>query len=224
MRIELNSISKRYPRERKYAVRNINLSIAPGETVGLFGKSGCGKSTIGHILVGLLRPTEGTVLADGRILTCPYKQPFRRKIQIIFQHPEVSFDPKRTLKDSLREPYTFYPELFREGFSMDSLCEFLDSYGIYPEHLERRPAQLSGGELQRMALARIMLLQPEVIVLDEPTAMLDSISQAQVIRMLEHIQQEHKTAYLFTSHNATLCKLFCDKVIPLEDKIWNPDE
>ena len=217
MRIELHNIAKRYPREREYAVRNINLSIAPGETVGLFGKSGCGKSTIGHILVGLLPPTEGTVRGDGKVLIYPYRQPFRRKIQILFQHPEVSFDPKRTLRDSLREPYAIYPELSQEGYGKEGLCEFLEPYGIYAEHLARCPAQLSGGELQRMALARIMLLKPEVIVLDEPTAMLDSISQAQIIRMLEHIRQDYGTSYLFTSHNASLCQLFCDRVISLED-------
>jgi peptide/nickel transport system ATP-binding protein len=153
----------------------------------------------------------------GERLRFPYKKECRRRIQILFQHPEVSFDPKIRLSSSLREPYLFYPACFDGRFTREKLCGFLESYGIYNEHLDRYPSELSGGELQRMALARVMLVRPDFIVLDEPTSMLDVISQAQIIRMLKELQERTGVSYLFISHDYELCRLFCDRILLLED-------
>ena len=124
----------------------------------------------------------------------PLRGPARRRIQILFQHPEVAFNPKLRLIDSMREPY----RLFHLPYTRQGLCDYLERYGIYEEHLDRFPAELSGGELQRLALARAMLMDPSFLVLDEPTSMLDVISQAQMIHLLQEIQQEREVGYLLS--------------------------
>ena len=158
-------------------------------------------------------PTEGQIFLENKALQYPFRAEARRKIQLLFQHPEVSFNPRMKLLDSLREPYRF----LRRPYSLEELLKHLEDYGIYEEHLHRYPAELSGGELQRMALARIMLMNPELIVLDEPTSMLDVISQAQVIHLLEEIQREKKLCYLFISHDLELCRRFADRVLYLNE-------
>ena len=149
---------------------------------------------------------------DGQRLSYPLRGPARRRIQILFQHPEVAFNPKLRLIDSMREPY----RLFHLPYTRQGLCDYLERYGIYEEHLDRFPAELSGGELQRLALARAMLMDPSFLVLDEPTSMLDVISQAQMIHLLQEIQQEREVGYLFISHDRALCERFCTAIRPLE--------
>lgn len=210
---EMRNISKRYGKNLPYVVSDISFTIGQGQTLGIYGDSGSGKSTIGQMLAGILKPTAGEIFYQGSCLSAPYKKDSRRRIQLLFQHPEVSFNPKIPLLYSMREPYRF----FNIPYSESLLCEYLLPYGIYREHLGRRPAQLSGGELQRLALARVMLLEPRLIVLDEPTSMLDVISQAQVIHILKKLQREKGISYLFISHDRALCELFCDTLLHLRD-------
>lgn len=204
-----------YPREKESVIHQISLSVRGGETVAIFGKSGSGKSTIGQIMAGILKPTEGTLYFHGNKLTYPFQKEYRQKIQILFQHPELSFNPRMTLLESMKEPYKFK----KLDFSKKKLLDFLEEFGIYDEHLQRHPDALSGGELQRLALARLMLLDSEFIVLDEPTSMLDVISQAQIILLLKKLQKERNLGYLFISHDYELCRHFCNEIYYLE-KGW----
>lgn len=212
MLIEVQGLSKRYRPRGPMVVEEVSFTIDRGETLAIFGDSGSGKSTIGQILAGIYPATAGEVRLDGQRLSYPLRGPARRRIQILFQHPEVTFNPKLRLIDSMREPY----RLFHLPYTRQGLCDYLERYGIYEEHLDRFPAELSGGELQRLALARAMLMDPSFLVLDEPTSMLDVISQAQVIQLLQEIQQEREVGYLLISHDRALCERFCTAIRPLE--------
>lgn len=205
MLIDVQNLSKRYQAKGPLVVEDISFQIDRGQTLAIFGDSGSGKSTIGQILAGLYPPTSGQIFLDGQPLSYPLKGTSRRKIQILFQHPEMAFDPKMLLLDSMKEPYRF----LKQSCTLEQLCDYLSRFGIYKEHLNRYPNQLSGGELQRLALARVMLMEPSFLVLDEPTSMLDVISQAQVIQLLSEIQQERQLGYLFISHDKVLCEHFC---------------
>lgn len=187
---------------------NTSLTIAEGEKIGLFGQSGSGKTTLGQIVAGLQRSDSGNIVINDQILSFPYPRPIRKKVQILFQQPEASFNPRRTLWESLREPY----QLYKLPINRQILSQYLLDFGLYPEHLDRYPRELSGGELQRAALARILVLKPELIVLDEPTSMLDAISQSQMIHMLNKIYCEQTISYLFISHDLSLSKYFCDRI------------
>jgi len=212
MLVEVENLRKRYGRAASYVIDGVSFSIGQGETIGIMGESGSGKSTIGQILAGLYPATEGSIRFRGTQLKLPYKKEVRSKIQILFQHPEVSFNPRMKLKESLREPYLLKKRLYEES----EFLKYMERFGIYREHVGRYPAELSGGELQRMALARAMLMEPECLILDEPTSMLDMVSQAQMIRLLEQLQTETGVAYLFISHDRELCRKFCSRIHQLE--------
>ena len=216
MRFIASGLTKRYRGMTRDVVSGMDFSIAKGGTLGIFGPSGSGKSTIGQMAAGILKSDSGKMYYardDGQpeLITWPFKGAVRKGIQILFQHPEVSFDPKMSLYKSMQEPYRFHGKTFCE----DALLEFLAEFGIYREHLLRYPAELSGGELQRLALARVMLADPGLVVLDEPTSMLDVISQAQVVRLLKERQERSRISYLFISHDRKLCEWFCDEIIEL---------
>ena len=172
------------------AVDGASISLQKGKTLGLLGQSGSGKSTLGQMMVGLLKPDSGELFFHGKLLSYPIRGQARRRIQILFQHPEVSFNPQLTL---------------------------IEPFGLHAEHLARYPGELSGGELQRAALARVTVLEPEMILLDEPTSMLDVITQAQMIDFLRRYQQQHQTAYLFITHSTALAEQFCDEIVKMED-------
>ncbi len=191
-------------RNRSYShhvLDDVSIHIGEGETVGLLGASGSGKTTLGQIVCGLLKAGGGTLYYRGEKLSYPFRGQARRDIQILFQHPEVSFNPRLTVSTSMKEIFRLYDI----PYSRQALLERLEPFGIYDEHLDRFPAQLSGGELQRMALCRVLLAQPRLIVLDEPTSMLDSITQAQIVRMLQQLQRSRGLSYLFITHNCALC-------------------
>ena len=221
MQIELNKISRTFADGRRVvkAVQEADLTIGSGEILGLLGPSGSGKSTLGQIAAGLLPPSSGKVLADGVPISLPLRGQLRRKIQLLYQHPENAFNPRRTILFSLKETCS----LCRFPSDRRFLLAYLARFGIYNEHLDRYPGELSGGELQRLALARILMLSPELIVLDEPTSMLDSISQAQMIRLLKEINREEHTAYLFISHDEALTRLFCSRVMHMDAGILRAD-
>jgi peptide/nickel transport system ATP-binding protein len=195
------------------AVEDVTLSIPAGKTIGLTGDSGSGKSTLGKMIAGLLKPTSGALFWEDRALVYPVRGRLRGRIQILFQHPEVSFNPELPLISSLREPY----RLMGERFSKPRLLEDIGRFGLHEEHLTRLPRQLSGGELQRAALSRVLTLKPDLIVLDEPTSMLDVISQAQILYYLKEHQRLNGTAYLLITHDLALAGQVCDETHRLAD-------
>lgn len=221
MRIETRALSKAFTAHGRtvQAVTQASVRIEAGETVGLLGDSGCGKSTLGLMLAGLLRPDAGEIAVDGRAVQMPYRAALRTGIQILFQHPEVSFDPRMTLLQSMREPY----RVQHRPFDRQALCKEMATFGLYDEHLDRYPHELSGGELQRAALLRLLAVQPAFVVLDEPTSMLDAISQAQIMQMLRAFQAERHIAYLLITHNEMLARQCCHRLYHIEAE-RPPDE
>lgn len=195
------------------AVDGASISLQKGKTLGLLGQSGSGKSTLGQMMVGLLKPDSGELFFHGKLLSYPIQGQARRRIQILFQHPEVSFNPQLTLRQSLVEPFKLMGKPFDDG----AILSVIEPFGLHAEHLVRYPGELSGGELQRAALARVTVLEPEMILLDEPTSMLDVITQAQMIDFLRRYQQQHQTAYLFITHSTALAEQFCDEIVKMED-------
>ncbi|MGI6406380.1 MAG: ABC transporter ATP-binding protein [Syntrophaceticus sp.] len=217
MLIRTHNLTKIYPGRfsvpDKPAVVDACIDIAEGETVGLVGESGSGKTTIGHMLTGLIKPSSGEISYCGDPVTLPLRGELRRKLQIIFQHPEISFNPRLPLIKSIEEPYRFY----RKADGLQALYDEMGQFGIYHEHLNRLPAELSGGELQRASIMRVLAVRPSLLVLDEVTSMLDSISQAQVLQILKDYQKQHQVSYLFITHHEALCKVFCDKVYRIHE-------
>ena len=214
MSLQINHVSHRYPKQEFWCLNDISLTLEKGKTVGILGTSGSGKSTLGKIATGLIKPTKGQVLFHNEIFAAlPKRGKYRTKIQMIFQHAEVSFDPRQTLENSMAEAYRLCGIQYR----FDVLCSMAESFGIYPDQLKRRPPQLSGGELQRLAIARALLNDPEVLVLDEATSMLDVIIQAQIIKMLKKLQAERNLSYLFITHDRPLARIMCDEILEIEN-------
>ncbi len=194
----------------------VGFSLKRGETVGVVGESGAGKTTLALILCGLLRPDRGEVWLKGRQVTMrsgSRSQGIQRLVQIVWQHPETAFNPRWKLDRSLKEPLHINGLPVPKGL----LEEQLARVDLNPDVLDRRPPQLSGGELQRLALARALISGPAVIVLDEPTSMLDALTQARIIGMLREIQQKTGIAYLFISHDRELVRIFSHRAYRLHE-------
>ncbi|WP_445475001.1 ABC transporter ATP-binding protein [Methanococcoides methylutens] len=215
--LTVNNLVKTFEGHR--VLNGIDLDVEKGETLGLFGSSGSGKTTVGRCIVGLEKPDSGEILFEGNdFLTMGRKErkSVRPKIQMIFQHPEISLNPRLKALDSLVEPMKIHGCYDSSSLS-DKVDELLDMVGLRREHLKRYPAHLSGGEIQRIVLARILSINPEFIVADEPTSMLDVSVQAQVLKIMEKIQQEKGISYLLISHDIDVLRKVCDRIAYLED-------
>ncbi|GAB6906496.1 Oligopeptide transport ATP-binding protein OppF [Desulfosarcina cetonica] len=220
MHVEARGISKIYGsgwliRRRRLVLDGIDMALAPGKRIGIVGRSGAGKTTLGLILAGILRPDTGQLRCGGIDLWTAGRQVRRRlgqRLQMVFQHPESSFDPRWTLARSLEEPF----RLCGRVPSMQDLSAMLASVELQPALLTRRPGELSGGELQRMAISRALAMVPAVLVLDEPTAMLDVLTQARIIRLLEKIQRDTGVTIVLISHDPALINSFCHRVYRLD--------
>ncbi len=194
----------------------VGISLDRGETLGVVGPSGAGKTTLALILAGLERPDRGEVRLNGLSVWPREKgtaKAIRRRIQIVWQHPETAFNPRWRLGRSMLEPYRIHGLPMKLG----QVEADLRQVGLGMQVLNRRPRQLSGGELQRLVIARAMSLNPEVVMLDEPTSMLDAITQAEVIRLLQEIQKKTGVAYLFISHSPDLVRHFSTRRMILTD-------
>ena len=199
------------------AVKNVTLDISRGETVGLIGESGCGKSTLAKLLLGLLPVTEGRIILyekDLALLNSKELRQLRLKMQIMFQHPESSLNPRIKLFDSIAEPARIH-RLVDKGSSQERVLvqELMDLVGLRPEHLNRYPVELSGGQIQRGVLARVLSLKPEFLIVDEPTSMLDVSVQAQILNLLKVVQKSFNMACLFISHDLDVIKCMSDRVV-----------
>lgn len=214
--LEGRHITKRYrssPFARpKTVLSDVELRLWQGETLGLMGPSGCGKSTLARILLRLLPPDEGQILFQGQDVTCLHGRallPFRRQVQLISQRPETCFDPHWTLGKSLTEPLEI---LGLRQDREDRVPELLEQVKLTGELLSRYPHQVSGGEIQRLALVRALLLQPRVLVLDEPTSMLDISVQAQILQILREIRTFYRLSCLLITHDREVAWYMCDRI------------
>lgn len=204
-----------FPQKQTFAVRGVDIEIQPGETYALVGESGSGKTTLGRMLLMLISPSMGEIIYNGVNITNKNHEElgfFRRKMQIIPQHPEDAFNPRWKVDYSILEPYRIHKGMLDSESMGKKLKELLQQTGLDPEYVKRYPHQLSGGELQRAAIARIIALDPDFIVCDEPTSMLDVSVQASIIHLLKDIQKKTRVAFLFITHDICLAKIVGDRV------------
>ena len=189
-----------------HAVDDVSLTIEKGETFGLVGESGCGKSTFGRTVLRLYEPTSGQIMLDGEDITHVNMRPYRKRMQIVFQDPYASLDPRMTVGDIVGEPLDIQNACASKGERQERILELLNLVGLNSEHMNRYPHEFSGGQRQRVSIARAMALHPDFMVCDEPISALDVSIQAQVINMLMELQQKLGMAYLFIAHDLNVVR------------------
>ena len=209
-----------FGKNKKYvqAVDDVSFFINRGETLGLVGESGCGKTTTGRTLLRLYEPTGGRIIYDDKVIFDKEKKiaenmlPYRKKMQIVFQDPYASLDPRMTVGDIVGEPIDIHHLASSKQERYDMIIEMLRRVGLNSEHANRYPHEFSGGQRQRVGIARALAVHPEFIVCDEPISALDVSIQAQVINLMKDIQQETGTAYLFIAHDLSMVKYISDRI------------
>lgn len=218
-----------------HAVNNITLTIKKGETLGLVGESGCGKSTAGRCILGLTSATSGEIILEGQDITTQDSKTFRtlrKRMQIIFQNPYSSLNPRMNVEKILAEPLIIHEKLSGNK-KKERIKHILEIVGLNESVLSRYPHEFSGGQRQRIGIARALVLNPEFIVADEPVSALDISIQAQILNLMKQLKREFNLTYLFISHDLSVIKYICDRVAvmylgeiveiaPVEELFSNP--
>ena len=203
-----------FQRKKQKAVEGVSFEISKGETLGLIGESGSGKTSIARMILKLIEPSAGHIFFNGADVTQTGRKQtrgIRKEMQMVFQNPETAFNPKMKLKHSMAEPLRVH-RLVRRKDEEEKVVEMARRLDLNTELLDRYPHELSGGQIQRAVLARVLCLNPKLIVLDEPTSMLDVSYQAQILNLLKEIQQACNISYLFISHDLDVVNFMSDKI------------
>lgn len=220
--IEVRELSKIYRsgmlgREQKKALDGVSFTLADGETLGVIGESGCGKSTLSLILSKLLNASSGTVSLGGQDVSAlkgKALKEYHKRVQIIFQNPETALDPRMKIEKCILEAIRNYRLVPRNGPEERQLLEeLIAKVGLQKEHLGRYCWELSGGQIQRAVLARVIALEPELLIADEPTSMLDVSVQAQILRLIKDLQAKLRFSMLFISHDLDVVRAVSDRVL-----------
>ncbi len=211
--LEIEHLKQYFPLGGKkivHAVDDLSFFIRKGETFGLVGESGCGKTTTGRAILRLTEPTAGKIVYDGEVIFDSEKnikadmRPFRRKMQIVFQDPYASLDPRMTVGDIVGEALDIHKLYSSKKERHDKIISLLDTVGLNSEHANRYPHEFSGGQRQRIGIARALAVNPQFIVCDEPVSALDVSIQAQVVNMFEDLQKQNNLTYLFIAHDLSV--------------------
>ena len=212
----LNRVIERQPRKFVHAVDGVSFQIERGKTLALVGESGCGKSTVARLLVGLYGPTRGTVEFDGidtaKTLASPDARALRKRMQMIFQDPYASLNPRWKVRDIVGEPLREHGLAMSEAELETKVAALLASVGLAAADMEKFPHQFSGGQRQRISIARALATEPEFLICDEPTSALDVSVQAQVLNIMKDLQRQRGLTYLFISHNLAVVRHVADAV------------
>ncbi len=198
-----------------HAVRGLGFHVEPGEILGIVGESGCGKSTVARMLVGLDLPTSGRIELGGKPLAEPGRPINQRalasRVQYVFQDPLSSLNPRKTVREILTAPLVYLKQMSKDAIE-DRLTELMNQVNLRPEFLSRYPHEFSGGQAQRIGIARALAAEPDVLVLDEPVSALDVSVQAQVLNLLKDLRERFNLTYLFISHDLGVVRNLCDRV------------
>jgi len=197
------------------AVDGVTFQVRRGETLGVVGESGCGKTTLGRTVIKLTEPTKGSIIFDGQDITKVKRgqmKNLRRRMQIVFQDPYASLDPRQTVGSALIEPMRIHHIAKSGADARAKAAELISRVGLNPDHLARFPHEFSGGQRQRIAVARALAVNPDFIVLDEPTSSLDVSVQSQILNLLKSLQKEFNLTFLFISHNLAVVRQVCQRI------------
>ncbi|WP_329124890.1 ABC transporter ATP-binding protein [Streptomyces sp. NBC_01353] len=215
--LSVRELTTSFPGRRRSApvraVDGVSFDIAAGETLGLVGESGCGKSTTGRTIVRLLEPSAGSVMYDGRDISHLSQRelkPLRKNLQMVFQDPHSSLNPRQTVARIISDPLMVHGSSAVEARTR--AAELMELVGLIPEHIDRYPHEFSGGQAQRIGIARSLATNPRLVVADEPVSALDVSVQAQIVNLMERLQRELGLAYLFIAHDLSVVKRVCDRV------------
>ena len=217
------------------AVDGVSFKIQKGETIGLVGESGCGKSTTGYSIMRLYKPTAGEIIFDGKDiaqLSAAEVWPYRKRMQMIFQDPYASLNPRMTVSDIIGEPLDIY-HLYEGKERQERIYELLNTVGLGKDHASRYPHEFSGGQRQRIGIARALAVEPSLIIADEPVSALDVSIQAQILNLLQDLQKERGLTYIFITHNLSVVNHIADEIAvmylgsvvekaPVEELFENP--